>query len=123
MPRRLRPSSAEARRERLLEFSRTFEALTEIYFVQDEPLRCLHAVFRSLNLAEAAGPSPELAWGYSSVASLLGFMTMHRVAGFYFDLSARVSQGIADPASNAWVALGRAVYLTGLGQWTLPRHC
>ena len=117
MPRRLRPSSAEALRERLLEFSRTFEALTEIYFVQDEPLRCLHAVFRSLNLAEAAGPSPELAWGYSSVASLLGFMTMHRVAGFYFDLSARVSQGIADPASNAWVALGRAVYLTGLGQW------
>jgi class 3 adenylate cyclase len=119
MPRRLRPSSAEARRERLLEFSRTFEALTEIYFVQDEPLRCLHAVFRSLNLAEAAGPSPELAWGYSSVASLLGFMTIHRVAEFYFDLSARVSQGIADPASNAWVALGRAVYLTGLGQWDI----
>ena len=117
IPSRIRPSSAVARRERLLEFSRTFEALTEIYFVQDEPLRCLHAVFRALNLAEAAGPSPELAWGYSSVASLLGFMTMHRVAEFYFDLSARVSQNIADPASNAWVALGRAVYLTGLGQW------
>ena len=116
MPGRRRPSG-EARRERLLEFSRTFEALTEIYFVQDEPLRCLHAVFRSLNLAEAAGPSPELAWGYSSVASLLGFMTMHRVAEFYFDLSARVSRRIADPASNAWVALGRAVYLTGLGRW------
>ena len=116
MPGWRRPSG-EARRERLLEFSRTFEALTEIYFVQDEPLRCLHAVFRSLNLAEAAGPSPELAWGYSSVASLLGFMTMHRVAEFYFDLSARVSRRIADPASNAWVALGRAVYLTGLGRW------
>ena len=116
MPRRLK-SSGDAQQEGLLEFSRTFEALTEIYFVQDEPLRCLHAVFRSLNLAEAAGPSPELAWGYSSVASLLGFMTMHRFAEFYFDLSARVSQRIADPASNAWVALGRAVYLTGLGKW------
>jgi class 3 adenylate cyclase len=117
MPRRLRPSSAEARREKLLQFSRTFEALTEIYYLQDEPLRCLHAVFRSLNLAEAAGPSPELVRGYSSVASLLGFMTMHRVAEFYFDLSARVSRGIADPASNVWVALARSVYLTGVGQW------
>jgi class 3 adenylate cyclase len=121
MPRRLRSrrfrTSGGAVRERRLEFSRTFEALTEIYFVQEDPLRCLHAVFRSLNLAEAAGPSPELAWGYSSVASLLGFMTMHRAADFYFDLSARVSQNIADPASNAWVALGRAVYLTGLGKW------
>jgi len=101
----------------MLKFSRTFEALTEIYYVQDEPLRCLHAVFRSLNLAEAAGPSPELVWGYSSVASLLGFMTIHRAAEFYFSLSARVSEGIADPASNAWVALARAVYLTGVGQW------
>jgi class 3 adenylate cyclase len=117
MPRWLRPCYDEARRERLLDFSRAFEALTEIYYLQDEPLRCLHAVFRSLNLAEAAGPSPELVRGYSSVASLLGFMTMHRVAKFYFDLSARVSKGIADPASKAWAALGRAVYLTGVGKW------
>jgi class 3 adenylate cyclase len=116
MPGGLR-ASGEARRERLLEFSRAFEALTEIYYLQDEPLRCLHAVFRSLNLAEAAGPSPELVRGYSSVASLLGFLTMHRVAEFYFDLSARVSQGIADPASNVWAALARSVYLTGVGQW------
>jgi len=117
MPRRFRTSSADARRDRLLEFSRTFEALTEIYYLQDEPLRCLHAVFHSLNLAEAAGPSPELVRGYSSVASLLGFLTMHRVAVFYFDLSARVSHDIADPASNVWVALARSVYLTGVGQW------
>jgi len=117
MPRRLGLSSDDTRRERSLEFSRTFEALTEIYYLQDEPLRCLHAVFRSLNLAEAAGPSPELARGYSSVASLVGFMTLYRVAEFYFDLSASVSQGIADPASNAWVDLARSIYLTGLGQW------
>jgi len=117
MTRRRRPSSSEAQHEGTLEFSRAFEALTEIYYLQDEPLRCLHAVFRSLNLAEAAGPSPELVRGYSSVASLLGFLTMHRVAEFYFDLSARVSQGIADPAANAWAALARSIYLTGLGQW------
>ena len=86
-------------------------------YLQDEPVRCLHAVFRSLNLAEAAGPSPELVRGYSSVASLLGFMTLHRVAAFYFDLSARVSQSIADPASSAWLALARSMYLTGVGQW------
>jgi hypothetical protein len=46
-------------------------------------------------------------------------MTLHRVAEFYFDLSSRISQGIADPASNAWAALARSLYLTGLGQWDL----
>ncbi len=106
-------------REILLDSARTFGALTEIYFVQDNPLRCLHAVFCSLNLAESAGPSPELAWAYSSVASLLGFMSMHRVAEGYFARAEGVAHRIADPASTAWVALARAVYLTGIGKWDL----
>ncbi|HTD56882.1 MAG TPA: AAA family ATPase [Silvibacterium sp.] len=103
----------------ILESSRVYEALTELYFLQDDPLRCIHAVCRSLNLAESAGPSPELTRAYSSVASLLGFATMHRAAEYYFDRSQRVSQAIDDPASTAWVALARSVYLTGIGQWEL----
>lgn len=110
------------KREMLLESSRVFEALTEIYYLQDDPLRCLHAVFRSLNFAESAGDSPELARACSSVASLLGFLTLHRAAESYFSRSARVSQTIADPASAAWVALARAMYLTGVGQWDLAAN-
>jgi class 3 adenylate cyclase len=103
--------------ESLLKSSRNFEALTEIYFLQDKPLQCLHAVFRSLNLAESAGASPELARGYSSAGSLLGFMTLHRAANAYFTLAGKVSSEIDDAASRAWVALARAVYLAGVGQW------
>ena len=104
-------------REALLKSSRNFEALTEIYFLQDQSLLCLLAVFRSLNLAEFAGASPELARGYSSLGSLLGFMTLHRAANGYFTLAKKVSAEIGDPASQAWVSLARAVYLIGLGQW------
>jgi class 3 adenylate cyclase len=104
-------------RDSLLKSSRNFEALTEIYFLQNKSLHCLLAVFRSLNLAELAGASPELARGYSSAGSLLGFMTLHRAANAYFSLAERTSADINDPASSAWVSLARAVYLTGVGEW------
>jgi len=106
-------------RESLLKFARTFEALTEIYYLQDMSLPCLLAVFRSLNLAELAGSSPELARGYSSAGSLVGFMTLHKAAKSYFELAEKISAEIQDPASRAWVSLARAMYLAGVGQWDL----
>ncbi len=118
LPARRRPSPNRDR-EMLLKASRNFEALTEIYFLQDEALKCLHAVFRSLNLAESAGASPELARGYSSLGSLLGFMTLHRAADHYFALADNTCAQIDDGSSRAWVSLARAVYLVGVGQWEL----
>lgn len=106
-------------RESLLKFSRTYEALTEIYFLQDMSLHCLLAVFRSLNLAELAGSSSELARGYSSAGSLVGFMTLHKAANAYFELAEKISEQIKDPASRAWVSLARAMYLAGIGKWEL----
>jgi class 3 adenylate cyclase/tetratricopeptide (TPR) repeat protein len=105
--------------ESLLKFSRVFEALTEIYYLQDMSLQCLLAVFRSLNLAELAGSSPELARGYSSAGSLVGFMTLHKAANTYFELAEKTSDKIQDPASRAWVSLARAMYLAGIGEWEL----
>jgi class 3 adenylate cyclase/tetratricopeptide (TPR) repeat protein len=106
-------------RESLLKSSGNFEALTEIYFLQNKSLQCLFAVFRSLNLAELAGASPELARGYSSAGFLLGFMTLHRAANAYFTLAGKVSADIDHPASRAWVSVARAMYLAGIGQWDL----
>jgi class 3 adenylate cyclase/tetratricopeptide (TPR) repeat protein len=106
-------------RETLLQHSRTFEALTEIYFLQDMSAHCLLAVFRSLNLAELAGYSPELARGYSSAGSLVGFMGLHGSAKGYFKMAERVSGEINDAASSAWVCLAKAMYCAGVGQWDL----
>src|SRR5260370_11696388 len=91
--------SRHHKRESLLKSSRNYEALTEIYFLQNKSVQCLHAVFRSLNLAELAGASPELARGYSSAGSLLGFTTLHRTANAYFTLAGKVSSQIDTPAS------------------------
>jgi hypothetical protein len=109
--------SGHGERDALLNSSRNFEALTEIYFLQNKSLHCLLAVFRSLNLAELAGASPELARGYSSAGSLLGFMTLHGAANAYFTRAEKISAEIGDPASSAWVSVARAMYLTGVGQW------
>jgi class 3 adenylate cyclase/tetratricopeptide (TPR) repeat protein len=108
--------------ESLRKFSRTYEALTEIYYLQDMPLQCLLAVFRSLNLAELAGSSPELARGYSSTGSLVGFMTLHKAANAYFKLAEQTSDQIRDPASRAWIDLARGMYLAGIGQWDLAAN-
>ena len=106
-------------RESLLKFSRSFEALTEIFYLQNKSLHCLFAVLRSLNLAELAGASSQLARSYSSAGSLLGFMTLHRAADAYFNRAEKISTEIKDPASRAWVLLARAMYLTGVGHWEL----
>ena len=46
--------------ERLLEASRAYERLVEVHYISGENLPSLYASLRALNLAEAAGPSPEL---------------------------------------------------------------
>ena len=101
--------------EKFLEMARAYEGLMEIYFLTDRPVPCLYSVFRSLNLAEKAGPSPELARCYSSTAALVGFMTMRRLANVYFRLASEAARQTADATAEAWVAMTRGFYLTGLG--------
>ncbi len=104
-------------REALLKYSSTFADLTEIYFHQNDALRTLHAVFRCLNLAEVAGPSPELGRGYSFVGSLVGFLPLHGAANAYFGRASRVASEIDDPATRVWVTISRTAYYIGVGRW------
>jgi tetratricopeptide (TPR) repeat protein len=95
--------------------ARAYEGLMEIYFITDRPVPCLYSVFRSLNYAERAGASPELARCYSSTAALVGFLRMRKVANLYFSLAADVARRTVDPAAEAWVAMALGFYLTGVG--------
>jgi hypothetical protein len=110
-------SRCSNQREALLNASGNLAALTEIYFHRSDPLRTLYSVFRSLNLAELAGPSPELARGYSYLGSLLGFLTLHRAANAYFARAWKVAEDIDDPASRVSVTIARTAYYTGVGRW------
>jgi hypothetical protein len=74
-------------------------------------------VFRSLNLAEAAGLSPELARGYASVGMIIGLILLHKVAEAYFRRALEASQAVEDLSVQIWVSLVTGVYFGGVGCW------
>jgi len=106
-----------AQRETLLEAARTYERLTEVYFFANEAVPALNAAFRSLNLAEAAGPSPELARAYAPVGTILGFIPLHGLAQAYCQRALEMARPMNNLSARVWVSLVTGVYYAGLGQW------
>ena len=111
-PRRVHAAKAPVLREA----SRAYERLAELYFFAGETPLSLYAAFRTLNLAEAAGPSPEWTRGMATVGAFFGFIPLHRVAERYLERSL----GSVDPdapSAEVWASLAAGFYYTGLGDW------
>jgi class 3 adenylate cyclase/tetratricopeptide (TPR) repeat protein len=105
------------RRDILLEVARGYEGLTAVYYFANQTLLSLYAAFQSLNLAETAGPSPELARGYASVGVITSFIPIHRLAEAYCQRALRLARKLRNLPARAWVALLVGVYKAGVGQW------
>jgi hypothetical protein len=106
----------------LLEAARAYEGLTAVYYFANETLLSLYAAFRSLNLAEAAGPSPELARGYTSVGAIIGFIPLHNLAEMYCRRALEASRNIDNYSAQMWVSLGTGMYYAGVGRWAKAQH-
>jgi predicted ATPase len=106
------------RRELLLREARAFEGLTETYFNLGENTRCLYAALRSLNLAELAGPSAELARAYASVGAIVGFIPWVERARDYCARAKQITRELDDRPAQAWVAVASGVLEAGLMQWS-----
>ncbi len=106
-----------ASRPVLLQAARAYEGLTAVYYFANESLLTLYAAFRSLSLAEAAGPSPELARGYASVGVIISFVPLHRLANLYCRRALEMAGQIDDLPARAWVFLLAGVYYAGVGRW------
>ncbi len=100
----------------LREASRAYERLAELYFFAGETPLSLYAAFRTLNLAEAAGPSPEWTRGMATVGAFFGFIPLHRVAERYLERSLGSFDADA-PSAEVWASLAAGFYYTGLGDW------
>jgi predicted ATPase len=109
-------------RETLLEAARTYERLTEVYFFANETVLALYAAFKSLNLAEDAGPSPELARAYAPVGTIMGFIPLHNFAQAYCRRALDMVQSVNNLSAKAWVSLVTGVYYAGLGHWGTARE-
>jgi class 3 adenylate cyclase/tetratricopeptide (TPR) repeat protein len=111
------PRRASAERAKVLrEASRAYERLVELYYLAGETPLSLYAALRTLNLAEAAGPSPEWTRGMATVGALVGFIPMRRSAERYLERSLN-SVDADEPSAEVWAALAAGFYYTGLGDW------
>ncbi len=104
-------------RDRLLPLVPAYEGLVEAHYLSASTIPCLHAAVRSLNLAESAGPSVELARGYASFGAIMGFVPLHGVAESYTRRAVETARAVEDPSGTAWVYLATGVYKAGKGEW------
>lgn len=111
-----------ANRKTLLEAARAYEGLVTITYFANDTLASLYAAFRSLNLAEAAGLSPELARGYTTVGAIIGFVPLHRWAHMYCTRAIKATRKIDDVPAKTWVWLGTGMYYAGVGNWSRTNH-
>jgi hypothetical protein len=119
---RLWPGShSTAAKTTLLEAAHAYEGLTAVYYFSNETVASLYAAFRSLNLAEAAGPSPELARGYASVGVIIGFIPLHSLAESYCRRALDMVRRFDNLAARAWVSLLTGIYHAGVGHWDLAQ--
>ncbi|HVS31975.1 MAG TPA: adenylate/guanylate cyclase domain-containing protein [Thermoanaerobaculia bacterium] len=110
-------SRAAASPERVLEAARAYERLAEVYYLNNEKLETIHAGFRALNLAEAAGPSPELARTYANMAAITGLVMMHGTARAHAGRALSMATTINHPQTTAYVRFIRGLYFMTVAAW------
>lgn len=102
----------------LMESGRTNWLLGQVYFYTNEKLLNIHANLCSLNLAEAAGATPDLARSYASACITAGFVGQHKLAKYYGRCAVKTAQSLNHLPSLTWVLLVTAVYEAGIGNWS-----
>jgi tetratricopeptide (TPR) repeat protein len=101
-----------------LEAARCYERLAEIFYLSNDSGRLVHAVISTLNLAERAGPSPELARAYANSCFAAGLAGLHPLARSYANDGRTTAQAVDDASAIAWVHEATGIYLLGMGSCT-----
>ena len=116
---RLSPRTrAPAAPSHLLDAARAYDHLLQIHYYEADLLRLVHATLRTLNLAERAGPSPELAAAYANTfAGLALEPALRRLAVGYFERAEATLAQAPDPAVESYLALLKGLDLANQGRW------
>jgi class 3 adenylate cyclase/tetratricopeptide (TPR) repeat protein len=106
-----------ATREPLLAASNALEGLAETYYYMGDEVRTFYACLQTLNLAEMAGVSPELARGYASLGTIVGYIPLHRLSEEYGRKSLEVARAVGKSAALTWVWVITGIARAGRGDW------
>ena len=110
--RRILPALSRASRhtpDNLVEATRAYERICQIYYFANKPLSVVYAVVCGLKLAESVGPSPELARLCALAGPAAGFVPLPRLAEHYGSRAIEIAHDI-----DHRPALGMALECSGL---------
>jgi tetratricopeptide (TPR) repeat protein len=105
----------------LLEAAKILEQLAEIHYLANDTFSFLYACLRMLNVAEQAGPSPELARAFANMGLTAATIPWPKVAESYMKQARVIADQVAHRPSSAWVSFTTGIYHVGLGNWALAR--
>ncbi|HEX6385827.1 MAG TPA: AAA family ATPase [Anaerolineae bacterium] len=101
----------------LLEATRAYQQLAEIYYFANETMQTLNAGLHALNLSESAGPSPELARAYANMCVIAGLMSQDKMAQAYGRRALATARQVDDLPALAWVLLLSGTHDASNGRW------
>jgi eukaryotic-like serine/threonine-protein kinase len=99
------------------EASQAYDRLLQIFYYRGLPQEMFYATLKTLNLAEIAGPSPELATAYSIAHAVAGIMPVRSLADRYLELANQVLEKTPDKAVESYLHLLAGVYRSGTAEW------
>ncbi|HEX5098739.1 MAG TPA: protein kinase [Polyangiaceae bacterium] len=102
----------------LLDAARTHDHLLQIHYYEAAALPLAHASLRTLNLAERAGPSPELASAYANAFAALALSpAMRRFASHYLHRAEETLAAAPDAAVESYLLLLKGLDLANQGRF------
>lgn len=117
LPGKLVGRAREDERGVLLEASRGMEGLAEIYYNLGDFLSTFHCTMRAFNMAEKAGPSPELMRGYANMCATLGTVSLNGAADGYRARALALEPQIDDLPARAWSRVSLSTHSVWVGNW------
>ncbi len=109
-------------REAYLEASRAYIRLTEVFWFANDVPALVHAGIRALNLAERAGPSPELARAYAIMCLSAGSIPIQPLARMYGRRAHETARTAGQLWPLAYVRFITSVYNMGAAHWEEVRE-
>jgi class 3 adenylate cyclase/tetratricopeptide (TPR) repeat protein len=113
---------APAARSSALEAIRAFERLAFLNYYANARGPGINAVLHAVNLAERAGPSPELARAYASMSVAAGVVQLHTLARSYTRKALEIARAEHDLPALAFVLVATSTYHSTVGNWTTARE-
>ncbi|MBU8896652.1 serine/threonine-protein kinase PknK [Corallococcus sp. H22C18031201] len=108
---------SDERREVRRVAGRLLMRLTDAFIYAQEALPVLWTGLRTLNLCEPAGPTPELARGYTNMAVVAGTVPVRVVADAWAKRAREVAERVGEPSDLAYVLNRNAVYGAYMARW------